>query len=439
MTQLGVFRSSKMLDIKAIRKDKAAIEELIQRKEPGTDLGLLISLDDKIRHLKTEVQSLKSLVNSKSKEIGQAKRNGENADDKIKELSGFRDQIQSMDQEVLELSEQFNNTLASIPNLPGEEIPVSPNAEDNVEIKSWGNKTDFSFSPKNHLELNEQIHILDFKRGANVSGAGWPAYRGIGARLEWALLSYMQEVHIKNGFEPWLVPHLVKQNAMFGSGQIPKFESQMYKINDEDYNLYLIPTAEVVLNGLHAEEIIPQEELPIRYIATTPCFRREAGAAGAQERGLIRVHQFNKVEMFCFAKPEDSMNVFEEMLSSAEEVLQGLELHYRNMLLVTGDMSFASAKTVDVEVWLPGQERYYEVSSVSNCTDYQARRSKTRFRNAEGKPEFVHTLNGSGLATARLMVALLENNQEEDGSVRIPKVLQKYLGGIEKISPREVY
>ena len=230
-------------------------------------------------------------------------------------------------------------------------------------------------------------------------------------------------------------PSFSESDIVYGSGQLPKFENQQFKIHDADYNLFLIPTAEVPLNGLHADEIIPVEDLTLKYAAYTPCFRREAGAAGAQERGLIRMHQFNKVEMFCFALPEESEKVFEEMLASAEEILQGLELHYRNMLLVTGDMSFAAARTVDIEVWLPGQDRYYEVSSVSNCTDYQSRRSNIRYKREDGKLDFVHTLNGSGLATSRLMVALLENNQQEDGSIFLPKVLQNYLGGLSQLKP----
>ena len=239
----------------------------------------------------------------------------------------------------------------------------------------------------------------------------------------------MIEIHLKNGFTQWMVPHLVRPSMMFGSSMLPKFESQIFKLDDKDHTLYLIPTAEVTLNGLHFDEIISEEELPLKYVSYTPCFRREAGAAGSSERGLIRTHQFNKVEMFAYTKPEDSMKMFEEIVKSAEEVLQGLDLHYRNMLLVTGDMSFASARTIDIEVYLPGQNRYYEVSSVSNCTDFQARRSQIRFKRKEtGKMEFVHTLNGSGLATSRLMVGLLENNQNEDGSINVPKVLQKYLG-----------
>jgi seryl-tRNA synthetase len=245
----------------------------------------------------------------------------------------------------------------------------------------------------------------------------------------------MIEIHIKNGFMQWIPPLLVRKEVVFASGQLPKFENQQFKISDEDYHLYLIPTAEVPLNGMHMDEIIPDNELPLKYMAYTPCFRREAGAAGSQERGLIRMHQFNKVEMFCFVKPDESNGMFDQMMASAEEILQGLNLHYRNVLLVTGDMSFAASRTVDIEVWLPGQDRYYEVSSVSNCTDYQSRRSNTRFRGEDGRLEFVHTLNGSGLATSRLMVGLLENNQQADGTVHIPEVLHRYLNGESVIRP----
>jgi len=254
--------------------------------------------------------------------------------------------------------------------------------------------------------------------------------------LEWALINYMIDIHLENGFQMWMPPHLVRPEIMYASGQLPKFEKQLFKIHDEDYNLFLIPTSEVVLNGLFYDEILKEEDLPKKFIAYTPCFRREAGAAGSQERGLIRMHQFNKVEMFSFTTPGQSDEVFEQMMASAEEILQGLNMHYRNMLLVTGDMSFAAAKTVDIEVYLPGQNRYYEVSSGSNCTDFQSRRSQIRYRHKEEKPELIHTLNGSGLATSRLMVALLENNQNEDGSVTLPVVLHKYLNGIKELRPK---
>jgi seryl-tRNA synthetase len=425
-----------MIDIRLIRKDRAAVEAKLKTKDPQVDLSCVNELDREIREKKTHVEQLKAKRNEYSQKIGEMKRKGEDVSTLMAQVAQFAEEIHGLDHRVKELEEQFTQEIARLPNLPMDDIKVAQDPKENVIIKEQGQKPSFSFPFKNHVELNESLKLFDFKRGAKISGTGWPVYRGLGARLEWALLNYMLGIHIKNGFTQWILPLLVRPETMFGSGQIPKFDSQLFKIKDEDYNLYLIPTSEVSLNGLHLDEIIPEEELSLKYVAYTPCFRREAGAAGSQERGLIRVHQFNKIEMFCFTKPEDSMRVFDEMMASAEEILQGLELHYRNMLLVTGDMSFASARTVDIEAWLPGQNRYYEVSSVSNCTDYQARRSNTRFRRGlDGKPEFVHTLNGSGLATSRLMVALLENNQNEDGSVRIPKVLQPYLDGLTTLTP----
>lgn len=420
-----------MIDIKLIRKDKASVEQKLKTKDPQVNLSIVTRLDQEIRELKTHVEQLKASRNEQSQKIGELKRQGKDTAELMQKVASWADEIHKNDHKITELEEQFTYELAKLPNLPIDGIKVSQDPKDNVQIKVVGEKRAFDFPFKNHVELNEKLNLFDFKRGAKLAGSGWPVYRGLGARLEWALIQYMLEIQIKNGFEQWMPPAVVRKEMMFGSGQLPKFDNQQFKINDEDYHFYLIPTAEVPLNGLHADEIL--DSLPLKYTAYTPCFRREAGAAGSQERGLIRMHQFNKVEMFCFTKPEDSDKIFDMMMASAEEILQGLQMHYRNMLLVTGDMSFAAAKTVDIEVWLPGQNRYYEVSSVSNCTDYQARRSNIRFRNAEGKLEFVHTLNGSGLATSRLMVSLLENNQNEDGSINIPPVLQKYLGGISKI------
>jgi seryl-tRNA synthetase len=425
-----------MIDIRLIRKDRFAIEKQLKTKDPEIDLTTLCDLDQSIREAKTKVELLKAKRNEISQKIGEMKRSGQDTSLLMNEVTGFGQDIHDLDHQIKEWEEQFNYELSSLPNLPMDDIKISSDPKDNVIIKEHGQKPNFAFPFKNHVELNEQLKLFDFKRGAKISGTGWPVYKGMGARLEWALIQYMLETHIKNGFTQWIPPLLVRQDTVFGSGQLPKFENQQFKIRDEDYHLYLIPTAEVPLNGLHMDEIIPQEELSLKYVAYTPCFRREAGAAGSQERGLIRMHQFNKVEMFCFDKPEESMQVFNQMMDSAEEILQGLDLHYRNALLVTGDMSFAAARTIDIEVWLPGQNRYYEVSSVSNCTDYQARRSNTRFRREDGKLDFVHTLNGSGLATSRLMVALLENNQEKDGSVKIPKVLQRYLNGQSLLTPQ---
>lgn len=424
-----------MLDIKRVRKDKDALQTLLQTKDPSICLDSVVTLDDNIRSIKTKVEEIKSLRNSLSKEIGEKKRNKEDASDLMNKVSGLGEEISCLDKQLSEMEHALTQALACIPNPPMEGIKASLEPKDNVCIKTFKEKPSFNFTPKNHVELNETLKLFDFQRGAKIAGSGWPTYRNFGARLEWALLQYMVDTHIANGFEMWMVPHLVRPEMMFGSGQLPKFEKQLFQIRDDDYHLYLIPTSEVALNGLHSDEIFDEAELPKRYMSYSPCFRREAGAAGSQERGLIRVHQFNKVEMFCFTTPEQSEMVFEQMLSSAENILQGLNIHYRNMLLVTGDMSFAAAKTVDVEVWLPGQNRYYEVSSVSNCTDYQARRSQIRFRKKDEKPELVHTLNGSGLATSRLMVALLENNQQPNGEILIPEVLHKYLGGIQKLCP----
>lgn len=424
-----------MLDIRLIRKDRVAIEAKLKTKDPQIDLSRICELDHQIREGKTKVEHFKAKRNAYSQKIGELKRAGQDISELMAQIAQSAEEIHRLDHHVKQLEEEFTQELAALPNLPMDDIKVSQDPKDNVAIKEVGQKPSFSFPFKNHVELNERLNLFDFKRGAKIAGTGWPVYRGMGARLEWALLQYMIDIHIKNGFTQCIPPLLVRPSTMFGSGQLPKFDSQLFKINDSDYHLYLIPTAEVSINGLHIDEIIPAEDLTLKYVAYTPCFRREAGAAGSQERGLIRMHQFNKVEMFCFAKPEESMQVFEQMMASAEEILKGLELHYRNVLLVTGDMSFAAARTVDIEVWLPGQNRYYEVSSVSNCTDYQARRSNIRFRGEDSKLDFVHTLNGSGLATSRLMVALLENNQQADGSVHLPVVLQRYLGGQTHLVP----
>ena len=425
-----------MIDIKLIRQAKEETEKKLQSKIPEISLDEIVSLDARHRELTTEIELLKSRKNLIAKEIGEKRKKSENADLELQETGKLSMKIELLEEEIKEVDPVLQDRLARLPNLPFDEIPVAREPKDNVCIKHFKEKPKFDFPFKNHVELNDKLHLFDFKRGAKMSGSGWPVYKGLGARLEWALINYMIETHLKNGFTQWMVPLLVREQMMYGAGTLPKFAGQFYKLDDKEFPLYLVPTAEVALNGLHEGEILDSSELPKKYIAYTPCFRREAGAAGSQERGLIRTHQFNKVEMFCFTKPEESTHIFEEMMTSAEEILQGLDLHYRNMLLVTGDMSFASAKTIDIEVYLPGQNRYYEVSSVSNCTDFQARRSQTRFRRGEGqKPELLHTLNGSGLATSRLMVALLENNQQKDGSVIIPKVLKPYLGGLELITP----
>ncbi len=422
-----------MLDIKLIRKAPEEVAKKLKSKVPDADVKLLLDLDTQIREKKTRVEQLKASRNSASDTIGQMKRKGENADHLVQEVAKHSDEIHRLDHEITGLEAHFTDTLARLPNLPMDDIKVAEDPKENVQVKIWGQKPEFSFTFKNHVELNDKLKLFDFERGARLTGSGWPIYTGMGARLEWALLNYMIDFHVKDGWQQIMPPIAVKRDALFSAGQLPKFENQQYKIAEEENPLYLIPTAEVALNGMHSDEILAEEALPLRYIAYTPCFRREAGAAGSTERGLIRMHQFNKVEMFAFCAPEQSMDIFNEMVARAEGILEGLELHYRSMLLVTGDMSFASSRTIDVEVWLPGQNRYYEVSSISNCTDYQSRRGQIRYRKKGEKPELVHTLNGSGLATSRLMVAIIENNQQPDGSVIIPKVLRPYLGGQERL------
>ena len=415
-----------MLDLKKFKNNVDVAHRKLQSKESDADLKKALTLYEDYCAIKVKLEAKQSEMNQTAKQIGEKKRKGESVDEVMAQVGALKSEISALNDEIKGAETAYLDSASRLPNLPMDDVKESPDPADNIEIKSHGTKKSFDFTPKNHVELNEKLNLFDFKRGADLSGSGWPVYRGIGARLEWALINYMIDTHIANGYEMIIPPHMVKSEAMYASGQLPKFGHQLFNVKDDDYNLFLLPTAEVALNGLHLNQII--DKLPMRYVAYTPCFRREAGGLGAQERGLIRVHQFNKVEMFCFTKPEQSETMLDEMIGSAESILEGLGLHYRNMLLVTGDTSFSSAKTIDIEVWLPGQDRYYEVSSLSNCTDFQARRSNIRYYNDEKKTEYVHTLNGSGLATSRVMVALLENYQNADGSVTVPEVLQSYLG-----------
>ncbi|MCH9620763.1 MAG: Serine--tRNA ligase [Chlamydiia bacterium] len=417
-----------MLPIKKILKDPAHAEKLLKTKDPSVSLkGLIDSYNSYTENL-TKLERLKEQLNSLSKQIGQKKQSGEDASEIILEVSKMKQSIKDFQSITNEHKETYEASIGTLPNFPDEDIKVSLDPEENVCIKTVGKKREFDFKVKNHLEICQEHKLIDFARGAKISGSGFHVYTGLGAEIEWALLNLMIDIHKKNGFEMRLVPHMVTMKTMYGAGQLPKFATQAFRVHDKDFDHYLIPTAEVALNGLYQDEILSEEDLPKKFMSYSPCFRREAGAHGKNERGLIRVHQFNKVELFAFTKPDESDAMFEKFMSSAEEVLETLGLHYRNMLLVTGDMSFGASKTVDIEVFLPGQNRYYEVSSVSNCREFQARRSKIRFLNKDtGKNEFVHTLNGSGVATARLMVALLENNQNADGTFNIPEALKKYL------------
>jgi seryl-tRNA synthetase len=338
-----------MLDIKILRDNPAEVEKKLRTKDSEISLDPLLVLDKELRASKTRSEELKSERNTASKQIGQLKRKGADADQDaidavMKNVSGIGDQIQQLDDQIRSLEARLNDGLGRLPNIPDSDIHISLDPEDNVVIKEIGEKPSFNFPFKNHLELNDKLNLFDFERGAKVTGAGWPIYRGMGARLEWALIQYMIDCHVTNGYTQWIPPLVVKEETVYGSGQLPKFANQQYKLTDTDHDFYLIPTAEVALNGLHGDEIIDEEQLPFRYCAYTPCFRREAGAAGSQERGLIRVHQFNKVEMFCFATPDQSSEIFDQMVTSAENILEGIGLHYRSMLLVTGDMSFPAVR-----------------------------------------------------------------------------------------------
>ncbi len=424
-----------MIDLKDLREDPAALEKRLQSKDPTIKVAPLLKLDEEMRAIKTKVEELKAKRNSHSKSIGEKKRAGEDVSAIMNDVATLGQEISEHDKNLSTLMEQLHTALSSLPNIPDESTPISLDPADNVEVRKWGERPSFDFEAKHHLQLNEKLKLFDLETSAKVTGSGWPLYRGHGARLEWALLNFMLDTHVKNGYEFILPPLLARPDILYGSGQLPKFGDQLFKITDDDYDLYLNPTSEVILNGMHADEILDATTLPRKYCAYTPCFRREAGAAGAGERGLIRMHQFNKVEMFAFTEPEQSDTIFDEMVSHAESILQALGLHYRVMQLVTGDMSFGGAHCYDIEVWLPGQGRYYEVSSVTNCRDFQARRAKIRAKSGSDKPHLVHTLNGSGLATSRLFVALLENYQRSDGTVTLPPALGSYLGDLTDLTP----
>lgn len=423
-----------MLDIRTIRENPDLVEKSLKAKDPTISLRDLIDLDLRIRELKGESEALKARRNEVSKEVGEIRRTGGDASELIAKMSGVGKEIALLDTELEASEKSFEALITALPQMPMASIPVSLDEADNVELKVWKEKPTFNFEPRHHLDVGTELGLFDFKRSAKLTGSGWPLFTGLGAELEWALLNFMIDKQRKAGFEMLLVPHLVRRETMFGVGQLPKFEQQLFHVNDEDYDLFLIPTAEAAIGGLYSNEILKESELPKKFFSYAPSFRREAGAAGSSDRGLIRTHQFNKVEMFMFAKPEESEALFVEMVEVAESILQELDLPYRLMELVTGDMPFSSAKTYDIEVWLPGQGRYYECSSISNCLDFQARRSKTRFKRApDAAPEFLHTLNGSGLATSRVMCALIENNQRADGSLAIPEKLQPYLGGRKEV------
>jgi seryl-tRNA synthetase len=419
-----------MLDIKLIREKPDYVRERLSARGRGdeTRISEIAVLDEQRRKLLAEGDALKAERNKVSKEIGALKSKGQDASAQMAAMKQVGERVAALDAQIAGVETQLHDILLVIPNLPHENVPVGKDAADNPETRRWGEAPKFAFQPKPHWEIGEKLGILDFPRATKISGSGFILYKGAGARLERGLINLLLDLHTReHGFTEVFPPFLISRDAMIGTGQLPKFEEDMYRLRDEE--MYLTPTAEVPVANIHREEILREDQLPICYCAYTPCFRREAGAAGKETRGMIRVHQFDKVELIKFTKPETSYDELEKMVANAERVLQLLGLHYRVVLLCTGDMGFASAKTYDIEVWAPGQNAYLEVSSCSNCEDFQARRANIRFKGADGKNRFVHILNGSGTALARLYVALLETYQQADGSVKLPEALAPYLDG----------
>ncbi|MDN6127592.1 MAG: serine--tRNA ligase, partial [Tetragenococcus halophilus] len=391
-----------------------------------------LRLDKKRRSLLVETEELKKNRNNVSEKIAQAKRNKEDTSEQIAEMREVGSKIKALDKEIATIDEKLNTIATTLPNLPHDSVPVGKDEEDNVEIRKWGASQTFSFEPKNHWEIGENLNILDFERGAKVSGSRFVYYKGLGARLERALYNFMLDQHVyQQGYTEMITPYAVNSQAMFGTGQFPKFTEDVFQL--EDSGLTLIPTAEVPLTNYYSNEILDVSQLPVYFTALSPAFRSEAGSAGRDTRGLIRLHQFNKVEMVKFSDSQHSYDELEKMTADAESILQKLGLSYRVMTLSTGDMGFSAAKTYDLEVWIPAQNTYREISSCSNCEDFQARRAMIRYRDTEGKLHYAHTLNGSGLAVGRTVAAILENYQNEDGSVTIPEVLVPYMGGMTKI------
>ncbi len=423
-----------MLDLKFIRDNTELVKQAVAHKNEKADIDALLEKDKERRELIFKSEELKKQRNENSALVARYKREKKDASALIETTKDLSRQIKSLDQQINEVQQTVNDILSSIPNIPHADVPLGRDESANVEVSRHGTLPAFDFKPKDHLELGEQLDILDFKRGGKISGSGFPVYKGLGARLERALINYMLDLHIdKHGYTEIYPPFVVNKESMYGTGQLPKMADDMYHMEKDD--LYLIPTAEVPVTNLHRNEILDEALLPVKYVAFSACFRREAGSYGKDTRGFQRVHQFNKVEMVNFVHPEGSYEAHETMLGEATEILDALKLPYRVLLLASGDLSFAAAKCYDIETWSSADEKWLEASSVSNFEDFQARRAQIRFKGKEGgKPQYVHTLNGSGLATSRLMVSLLEHYQTAEGTVVIPEVLRPYMGGLEKIS-----
>ncbi|MFQ5588455.1 MAG: serine--tRNA ligase [Nitrospiria bacterium] len=422
-----------MLPIKMLRDDLENIKKGLALRNTDLSFDQWTEADRRQRQLKKEVETLKFRRNQASQEIPKLKKAKQPVDALINEMKSVSKHISEYEAELKKIESEHEDFLLRIPNLPHPSVPVGKSDADNAEIRRWGTQPVFSFEAKGHLELGESLGILDFERGAKIAGTRFVLYRGLGAQLERALINFMLDIHTKAGrYKEMLPPFIVNRDSMTGTGQLPKFEDDLFQLKNNDY--LLIPTGEVPLTNIHANEILAESDLPLSYTAHTPCFRREAGSYGQDTRGLIRQHQFNKVELVKFCVPETSYALLEELVGDAENVLQKLRLPYRVVSLCTGDLGFSAAKTYDIEVWVPSQQKYREISSCSNFEDFQARRAKIRYRTEAGKVAHPHTLNGSGLAVGRTVVAILENMQQADGTVVIPEALRPYMGGLEKIS-----
>lgn len=426
-----------MLDLKRIRTDfNAVAEKLATRGVAQETLTEIKELDTKRRQLLVQSEELKAERNLSSAAIAQAKRNKEDTSEQIAAMQKVSADIKAVDAELANIDQALQNIITVLPNTPHDTVPVGADEEQNVEVRRWGTPREFDFDIKAHWDLGEDLDILDWERGAKVTGTRFLFYKGLGARLERAIYNFMLDEHAKEGYTEMITPYMVNRDSMFGTGQYPKFKEDTFEINNEERPFVLIPTAEVPLTNYYRNEIIDDKELPIYFTAMSPSFRSEAGSAGRDTRGLIRLHQFHKVEMVKFAKPEESYEELEKMTANAENILQKLGLPYRVLALCTGDMGFSAAKTYDLEVWIPAQNAYREISSCSNTEDFQARRAQIRYRDeADGKVKLLHTLNGSGLAVGRTVAAILENYQNADGSITIPEVLRPYMGGAEVIAP----
>lgn len=420
-----------MLDIKEMRRDPERVAKAVGRRGKEIDMKPFLEADEKRRQIIAKVEELQAQRNAKSKEVGQLKRNGENADALMAEVSAIKEEIEKLEASKEDVDKFVTEFVASIPNMPKDDIPDGGEDDYHVE-RTWGTPREFDFEPKAHWELGEALDILDFNRAAKVTGSRFVFYKGLAARLERAVIAFMIDMHTdKHGYTELIPPYMTNSTSDFGTGQLPKFAEDMFHLENTDY--YLIPTAEVPVTNYHRNEILTEKDLPVKYCAFSPCFRSEAGSAGRDTRGIIRQHQFHKVEMVKLAHPDHSWEELESLTNDAEEVLQALGLPYRVITLAAGDIGFSSAKTYDIEVWLPSYGKYREISSCSNFVDFQARRANIRFRDNDGKVRYVHTLNGSGLAVGRTVSAIMENYQNEDGSITIPEALVPYMHGCTEI------